>query len=53
MLVSKLISSGVTFNVLATFSWIVEIAVPSFLLPKLTLPDNGWACTFNGDIPTD
>ena len=24
-----------------------------FLLPKLTLPDNGWECTFSGNIPTD
>ena len=53
MLVSKLISSGVTFNALATFSWMVEIAVLSFLLPNFTLPDNGWVCTFSGDIPKD
>ena len=53
LLVPKLISSGATFNALAIFSWMVEIAVLSFLVPKLTLSDSGWACTFSGDIQTD
>ena len=55
MPVSKLISTGVTFDTPATFFWMVELslAVLSFLLPKETLPDNGWTCTFSGDIPAD
>ena len=46
VLVSKLISFGVTFNALATFSSKVEVAVSSFLLPKICPYDLVQCCIF-------